>query len=111
VLFDLAPHVQQERAVGGVDHLHAVEPLDRVDDPLPVLLAGGVNDDVAQALAAVDLDQVNRADEAPGLADRRREHPEHAGRVVDLDAHRETVLGAGRAAHSEEVLGSGGRAC
>ncbi len=47
-LFDLAADVQQEGAVGGVDHLGALDRVDRGEDLLPVVLAGGVDDDVAQ---------------------------------------------------------------
>ena len=98
-LFDLAADVQQERSVGGVDHLGAGERVDRRDDLLPVVSAGGVHNDVAQAVAAVDLHQVDGADDAAGLADRAGQQPEHALRVVDLDADREAVLRAWGGAH------------
>ncbi len=45
---------------------------DRREDALPVLAAGRVDDDVAQAVAAVDLHQVDGPDDAAGLADRAR---------------------------------------
>ena len=71
-LFDLAADVQQEGAVGRVDHLGAVDRADRREDALPVVAAGGVDDDVAHAVAGVDLDEVHRADDPAGLADRAR---------------------------------------
>ena len=86
VLFDLAADVQQERAIGGVDHLDALHRFDRRDDPLPVLLARCVDDDVAQAVVAVHLDQVDRADHPAGLRDRARQLPERPERVVDPNA-------------------------
>ncbi len=46
---------------------------------LPVLLAGGVDGDVAQRVAAVDLDQVDRADHPAGVADRARHRPSMPG--------------------------------
>ena len=71
-LLDLAADVQQEGAVGGVDHLGALDRVDRLQDLLPVVAPGGVDDHVAQAVAAVDLDQVHRADDPSGLADGAR---------------------------------------
>jgi len=50
VLFDLAAHVQQEGAVGRIDHLGAVQRVDRGDDPPPVVAVGGVHHDVAQTV-------------------------------------------------------------
>ena len=47
----------------------------------------------------VDLDEVDGADRAAGLADRARDLAEHPGQVVDLDAQREAVLGAGCGGH------------
>ena len=55
-----------------------VERVDRGDDPLPVLFPGGVDDDVAQALACVDLDQVHGADHPSGVADRAGQTAERA---------------------------------
>ena len=77
----------------------AVDRFDRVDDLLPVVAAGGVDDDVAQARLAVDLDEVDGAHDAAGVADRAGDLPEHAGSVVELDADREAILGARRGAH------------
>jgi len=46
VLFDLAPDVQQERAVGRVDDLGARDRVDGGDDLRPVVRAGCVDDQV-----------------------------------------------------------------
>ena len=62
VLLDLAPDVQQEGAVGGVDDAHALDGVDRGGDRLPLLVVGGVDGDVAQQLVLGDLDEVDRAD-------------------------------------------------
>ena len=99
VLLDLAAHVQQERAVGRVDHLRAVDRFDRGDDLLPVVAAGGVHDDVAQAVLAVGLDEVDGADHAAGVADRSGDLPEDAGSVAELDADGQAILRAWGGAH------------
>ncbi len=99
VLFDLAAHVQQERAVGRVDQLDALERLDRRDDPLPVLLVRGVDDDVAHAVAAVHLDQVERANHPAGVGDRSRQLGQRGVRVVEPDANGESELRARCGAH------------
>ena len=64
-----------------------------------MLAPGGVDDDVAHAVAAVDLNQVDCADDPAGLADRAGDVPEDALGIVELDADREAVLGAWRGAH------------
>jgi hypothetical protein len=46
-----------------------------------------------------DLDEVDRADAAAGVADRARDAPEHARLVVDLHPQGQAVLGGGCAAH------------
>ena len=111
VLFDLAAHVQQEGAIGGVDHLRTAHAFDRRDDLRPVLAIGSIDDDVAQALRPIDLDQVDRADHSACLADRPRERPQRAMDVVDLHANREAVLRARRGAHRSGCSFMGGRAC
>ena len=63
------------------------------------------------AVAAVDLDQVDRADHPAGLADRAGQLPEHARRVVELDADRETVLRAWGGAHGGGSSVVGGTGC
>src|SRR6202050_4205642 len=106
VLLDLAAHVQQEGTVRGVDDLGADERADRREDLLPVGPAGGVDHDVAQAVVAVGLDQVDRADDAARLSDRGGEQPEDALGVIELDADRKAILGAWCCAHWEALLGS-----
>ena len=81
VLFDLAAHVQQEGAVGRVDHLHAGDRLDRLEDPAPVFAVGRVHHDVSDAGARVGLDQIDSRHHAAGLADRARDLPHRAGGV------------------------------
>ena len=110
-LFDLAADVQQERAVGRVDHVDATHRLDRRDDLRPVGLARGVHNHVTQAVVPVDLDEVDRADHPAGLGDRARQLPERAVRVVDPDANGESELCARRGAHETGLLGSWGQAC
>ena len=99
VLFDLAAHVQQEGAVGGVDHLRSGDRFDRGDDLVPVLLTRSVDDDVAHAVALVHLDQIDRADDAAGLRDRGGQQAERAVRVVEPDADSQAVLRDGCGAH------------
>ena len=83
----------------------AVDRVDGGDDLRAVLVAGGVDGDVAQRVAAVEADQVDGADRAAGVADRARDLAEHAGAVVDLDADRQGVLGGGRSRHGGAMLG------
>ena len=92
-LLDLAAEVHQERAVGGVDDLGALDLADRRGDLVAVLLAGGVDRDVAQRVRVVDGDQVDGPDRAAGGADRARDAPEHARPVRDPDPHDDRVLG------------------
>ena len=99
VLLDLAADVHPQRAVGGVDHRRAVDASTAATICAAVLVAGGVDGDVAQRVAALERDEVDGADRAAGVADRARDLAEHAGAVVDLDAERQGVLGRGRAGH------------
>ena len=75
VLLDLAAHVQQESAVGGVDHLAPRELVDRREDRSQCSLPGGVDHDVAHAVPGVDLDEVHGADHPARVADRARHPP------------------------------------
>jgi hypothetical protein len=99
VLLDLAADVHQERAVGGVDHLRAVDPLDGRDHRIAVLLAGRVDRDVAHRVRVVDRDQVDEADRRPGLTDRTRHAAQHPGPVGDPDAQYEGELSTRRSRH------------
>ena len=98
---DLAALVHLERAVGDVHRARAVDRVDRLADLLRVLLARGLDRDVAQRVAALEPDQVYRADAPAGLADGRGDAAEHAGAVVDLDAEDDRVLGGNRG-HARE---------
>ena len=93
-LLDLAADVHQERAVGGVDHLGAVDRADGVGDRRSTWsVAGRVDGHVAQRVEVVDRDQVDRADRPARLADRGRDAAEHARPVVDPHAQDEGELG------------------
>jgi hypothetical protein len=63
VLLDLAADVHEERAVGGVDEAGARR-ADRVEDPVPVGLVGGVDGEVADGAVLLGGDEVDRADHA-----------------------------------------------
>ena len=67
---DLAAEVHQERAVGDVLDLDALDAANALDDPLEVLGVGRVDRDVAHLDALLDADEVDRAERAAGLADR-----------------------------------------
>ena len=77
---DLAAEVGEEDAVGDVDDLDAVDRTDGVDDRLEVLLVVGEDVDVADLRRSFDADEVDRAEQAARLADRRGEPREGAGR-------------------------------
>ncbi len=106
VLLDLAADVHQERAVDRVDHARALHRADRGDDLLPVVLAGGVDDDVADRVPGVDLDRVDGHDDPTGVADRAGQVRERARGLVELDADRQAELRAGGdAAHGDGLPG------
>ncbi len=108
-LFDLAADVEQECAIGNVDHLGPFDGVDRRDDLVPVLPPGGVDDDVTKALTGVGLDDVNGHHDAAGLADRARRAAEDALVVVELHADRQAVLRAWGCAHFSGSSVVGGR--
>ena len=86
---DLAAEVHQERAVGDVHDLDArrrarTASTIRVD----VVGVGREDRDVAHLRRRLDAHEVDRAEEAAGLADRRGEPRERAGRVVEAHAQR-----------------------
>jgi len=58
-----------------------------------VRLVAGLEGQVANDRLLADLDQVDRADVAAGLADRGGDFAEHAGLVLDLEPDRERVTG------------------
>jgi hypothetical protein len=98
-LLDLAADVHPQRAVGRVDHLRALDRVDRGHDRAAVLVARRVDGDVPERVAALERHEVDGADRAAGVADRARDLAEHAGPVVDLYTQRQRVLGRGRAGH------------
>ncbi len=67
--------------------------VDRRDDAVAVLGARGVDGDVAQGVAVVDLDQVDGADRAARVADRGGHAAEAPGLVLEAHADGERVLG------------------
>ena len=58
-----------------------------------VLVARGVDRDVAQRVAAFERDEVDGADRGAGRPDRAGDLAEHPRPVVDLDPQGERVLG------------------
>ena len=74
----LPPRWMQERAVGDVLDLDAVDRADGRDDPVDVLLVGREHGHVADLRAVLDADEVDRAERAAGVADRRREPGERS---------------------------------
>ncbi len=91
--------MRQESAVGGVEHARALDPVHGVGEPWPIIGGAGRDGDVADGVIVVDLDEVDRTDRAAGGADRARNLAQHSGALVDLDAQREAVLGAGGGGH------------
>ena len=85
---DLAAEVHQERPVGDVLDLDAVDRADALDDPLEVVGVGRVDGDVAHLGRLLDADEVDRAERAAGLADRLREPCERARGVGEPHADR-----------------------
>ena len=81
---DLAAEVEQERPVGDVLDLDARQRAHGRDDRLDVVGARRVDRDVADLLALLDADEVDRAEVAAGVADRAGEVGERAGPVVEV---------------------------
>jgi hypothetical protein len=90
-LRDLAALVHVERAVRDIQQLDALDLAHGLDDEAPVLLARGVDRDVAHELAAAGLHDVDGADGSAGLADGGGDLAKHARLVVELDAQRQAV--------------------
>src|SRR2546425_821852 len=91
---DLPAQVHEERAVRDVDDLHALDRADPVHDLLAVGLVARLERDVARDRRLADDDQIDGADVAAGLTDRRGDPTEHAGLVQDLEPDREAVARA-----------------
>jgi hypothetical protein len=85
---ELAAEVGEEDTVRDVDDLHALDGADGGDNGVEVPLVVGEDVDVADLRRALDADEVDRAEQAAGLADRRREAGERARMVLDPDADR-----------------------
>ena len=93
VHLDLPAQVHEERAVRHVDDVDALDPPDALHDALAVRLVGGLECDVAGHRLAACFDDVDGADVAPRLADRRRYLAQHAGHVGEPDWGGEAVAG------------------
>jgi hypothetical protein len=85
---ELAAEVEQEGAVGDVLDLDPVEGAHRLDDAGEVRFIVGEHGDVADLLAALDPDEVDRAEQAAGFGDRRRKPGERSRPVLQVDAER-----------------------
>jgi hypothetical protein len=105
---DLAAEVHQERPVGGVLDRDAVHRLHRLHDRVGVLRVRRLEGDVADLRAAVDADEVDRVEQAAGVADRGGEVGEGPGAVLEADADGDAE-GSGVVAHDLIVLRQDGR--
>src|SRR6185369_3366876 len=90
---DLAAEVHEEGAVGDVDDADAFQRFQTLDHLLAVTLAARLERDVAGDGVAAHLDEVDGADVRPALPDGGGDLAEHAGLVLDLESHRQTVTG------------------
>ena len=90
---DLAAEVEEERAVGDVDHLDAGHLVDGRGDRVHVLRVVGEHGDVADLRAALDPHEVDRAEQAARVADRLGEPGKRAGLVLQADAKRRAERG------------------
>jgi len=88
--------VHEEGAVGDVHDLHAADPADALDDLLAVPFIASLEGQVTGDRRLANLDEVDRADVAAGLADGRGDLSEHTGPVGDLEPDRQAVARAGR---------------
>jgi hypothetical protein len=68
--FDLAPDVQRERPVGGIEDPRSGDRIDGGRQPRPVGGVAGLDRDVAHRVLSLDLDQIDGPDRPAGLADR-----------------------------------------
>jgi hypothetical protein len=85
---ELAPEVGEEDTVGDLDHLDAVDRPDGGDDLVKMLLVVSQDVDIADLRRTLDPDEVDRAEQAAGLADRRGQAGEGPGNVLDAHADR-----------------------
>ena len=96
---DLAPDVEHEGAVGGVEHAGAGDRVDGVGQARPVGGVAGLDGDVADVWAPSTWTRSTAPIVPPAVADRARHLAEHPGQVIDLDPEREAVLGARGGGH------------
>ena len=76
--------MKQERTVGDVLHLDAVERSHGLDDRLLVRLSRGKHGDVPNLHPPLDADEVDRVEQAACVADRLCE-PRERPRTVEVD--------------------------
>jgi hypothetical protein len=101
VHLELALQMHQERAVRHPVHVHTVDTLDRVADPIGVLRPAGVGRDVHRDRVGRGLHEVHRGDRAARLPDRGGDPPDRAGVVSrQQQPHRDRV-GRVRAGHDK----------
>jgi len=92
---ELAAEVGEKRPVRDVDDLGGTALADCCDDAREVRVVVGEYRDVAELRPPFDADEIDRAEQSAGLADRRREPRERARPVVEPDPERGTE-GRGR---------------
>jgi hypothetical protein len=89
-LGDLAALVHLEGAVGPRQQLDALDRVHGLDDLIPVSGAARIDGDVPHDLVVVRLDDVDRADRAARVPNRRRHLSEHARFVLETNPERDT---------------------
>src|SRR5437016_5700122 len=103
---DLAAEMHKEGAVRDVLHRHPVHGLDGGRDPLAMPFVARVAADVARDELRARLHQIDGADIATGLADRRGDLAEHPGLVGDLDTHGQAIACTRGIAHKSLRAGA-----
>src|SRR2546426_12291307 len=81
---DLAAHVHEERAVGDTADADTGQPPQPPDNLLRMEAVARLDGDVALGPLACRLDEVDGANVAPNVADRRRHATEHPRAAGDL---------------------------
>jgi hypothetical protein len=80
--------VQQEGPVGDVLDLDPLDRADALQDPLEVCPVRREHRHVANLVVALDANEVDGAEKAFGLADRRGQRGEGSGVILQPHAHR-----------------------
>ena len=108
---DLAAAVHLHRAVDVVDDAGAAGRADRPQDPLPVVLVGGVDRELADPLALRPgaRHEVDALQLPARLGDRRGQFPERLLARVELDSDGDAVLGADRHVRQSNQIPDAGR--